>query len=116
MQISAYTLRCTYVCHTCNKSCSLLDAAVREPQCPNNSWSAPTASVFNDVHTLLYNVVHAKEFGPSSLGPHLEANARKAIQSTKLDSVVILGHSFGVQTAIAMVSGGQYTPFAELHA
>lgn len=49
-----------------------------------------------------------KEFASFSLGPQLDAAAQKAVQSTKLDSVVILGHSFGVSTAAAMVSGETY--------
>ena len=81
---------------------------MREPQCPNNSWSAPTASVYNDVYTLLYNAIRHKEFAPFSLGPQLDAAAQKAIRPTKLDYVVIFGHSFGVSTAAAMVSGESY--------
>ena len=84
---------------------SMLPAALREPQCPNTSWSAPTASVFNDVHTLLHNIIHHKDLGPFTVGPKMDASAQTAIRLAKLDSVVIFGHSFGAATAAAMVQG-----------
>ena len=86
----------------------MLPAALREAQCPNTSWSAPTASVFNDVHTLLNNIIHKKDLAPFTFGPRMDASAQTAIQSAKLDSVVIIGHSFGVATAVAMVQGKPY--------
>ena len=84
---------------------SMLPAALREPQCPNTSWSAPTASVFNDVHTLLHNPIHQKDLGPFNVGPRMDASAQTAIQTAKLDSVVIFGHLFGAATAATMIQG-----------
>ena len=79
-------------------------AAVREPQCPNNSWGAVSATALNDVHTFLASALHQNP-DLATLLPSIPAAAQSAIKSVDLDSVVLIGHSLGAQVAVNILAG-----------
>ncbi len=83
---------------------ALLVAAVREPQCPNNSWGAVSASALNDVYTFLESALHQKP-DPATLLPPIPVAAQSAIKTVNLDSVVLIGHSLGAQVAVNILAG-----------
>ncbi len=83
---------------------ALLIAAVREPQCPNNSWGAVSATALNDVHTFLVSALHQNP-NPATLLPPIPVAAQSAIKSVNLDSVVLIGHSLGGQVAVNILAG-----------
>lgn len=80
---------------------------VRESLCPDGTWSAPTASIFNDVYTILSAIVHNTACYIVEDLKELVAEHQPAIQSLNLQSVVMLGHSFG-GTVIADMTLGEY--------
>ncbi|KAL0052254.1 hypothetical protein WJX82_010791 [Trebouxia sp. C0006] len=77
---------------------------VREPQCPNNSWGAVSATALNDVHTFLASALHQNP-NPATRLPPIPVAAQSAIKSVDLDSVVLLGHSLGGQVAVNILAG-----------
>ena len=81
-------------------------AAGREPQCSNTSFNTPTASILRDVHNLLANWTGRGTSAGSFPAPSLPATALAAINKTKVDAAVIVGHSAGGRVAIDMVTGG----------
>ncbi|DBA87388.1 TPA: hypothetical protein ACH3X1_004431 [Trebouxia sp. C0004] len=81
------------------------DAAVREPQCPNNSWGAVSAAALNDVHTFLASALHQNP-DPANLQPPIPAAAQSAIKSVNMDSVVLMGHSLVPQVAVNILAVG----------
>ena len=80
-------------------------AALREPQCPNNSWSSPTATIFGDVHSLLAYWAGQGSLPAGFDAPSFPAAAKIAINNTNLASAVILGHSAGGRVANDIVTG-----------
>ncbi len=83
---------------------AVLVAAVREPQCPNNSWGAVSAAALIDVHTVLASALHQNP-DPATLLPPIPAAAQSAIKTVDLDSVVLIGHSLGAQVAVNILAG-----------
>ena len=83
--------------------CSAVD---RDPSCPTDTWAAPTASIFNDVHTVLASLVQGSA---CSILPNLHEkvsnDAQTAVRSTNLEAAVLLGHSFGATVAIDIITG-----------
>lgn len=82
-------------------------AAVREPQCPGNSWGAVTAAALNDVYNFLK--AHSQQAEamprPSQSVPPISKDAHGAIKSVKLDSVVMVAHSLGAKVGCLLLSG-----------
>lgn len=87
-------------CFHVDKQCNV--AANREPQCPNNSWSTPTASIFNDVYTFLSSNLRKTS---TSTFPTLPIAAIAQIESVNLEAVVMLGHSLGGSVAVDILTG-----------
>ena len=100
------TLLCTQI--TPLNVCCCDFAADREPQCPNTSYSVPSASILNDIHSFLTVSIQEPSddaFAGISLPTGNAQSAQEAIASTNLDSVVILGHSLGGYVTVTMFSG-----------
>ena len=79
-------------------------AAIREPQCPRNSWGAVTAAALNDVYNFLKAHSQQAEAISKAVAP-ISKEAHSAIKSVKLDSVVMVAHSLGAKVGCLLLSG-----------
>ena len=81
-------------------------AAVRASHCSNTSYSVPTASIFNDIHSLLKSSLSSPG-DQSYAGTTLPSDAQTAMKTTNVDSAVLLAHSLGGLVALQMITGEQ---------
>lgn len=79
--------------------------AVRESHCPNDSWGAPTASIFNDIYTVLASNLPSSSVDTSHSAVRLNAATRQAIKGVNLNSVIVFAHSIGVQVVTKLLGG-----------
>lgn len=80
--------------HTPNPK-PLTPPADQADQCDKGSFAAVTASLVNDVHSLL-----------SSQTPlQIPAEASEAVRTLNPDSIVLVAHSFGGVAAVDMLAG-----------
>jgi len=88
----------------------VLCCADQAQQCDKGSIAIVTASLLNDAHTLLSTLVSQKPLQLSPI-PSIPPEAKEAINSVNLDSIVIVSHSAGAVTAIDMLTGRVFLLF-----
>lgn len=71
-------------------------------QCDKDSFAIVTASLVNDVHSLLSSLSGAHQPSPN---PQIPTEALDAMKSVNTDSIVLLSHSAGAVTAVDMLAG-----------
>lgn len=76
-----------------DQSCSL--PADQADQCDKGSFAAVTASLVNDVHSLLSSQT------PLQIPPE----ASEAVRNLNRDSIVLVAHSYGGVAAVDMLAG-----------
>ncbi|KAL3136341.1 hypothetical protein ABBQ38_005603 [Trebouxia sp. C0009 RCD-2024] len=71
-------------------------------QCDKDSFAIVTASLVNDVHSLLSSLSGAPQHLPT---PQISPKAVDAMKSVNTDSIVLVSHSAGAVTAVDMLAG-----------
>ena len=71
-------------------------------QCDPDSFAMVTASLVNDVHSLLTSLTGGTQL---LLLPQIPSEAIQAIKNVNADSIVLMAHSAGAVTAVDMLAG-----------
>ena len=88
----------TYAVHTPCMCC-----ADQADHCDKDSIAVVTASLVNDVHSILTSLS-----GSSSRPLPIPSEAMQAVKSVNPDSIVLMSHSAGAVTAVDMLAGKLY--------
>lgn len=100
---STYAVHTQYICH-----------ADQADHCDKDSMAIVTASLVNDVHSLLTSL--SDNSPPQSLPlPQIPSEAKQAVKSVNPDSIVLMSHSAGAVTAVDMLAGKLYCPVLCVH-
>ena len=95
-------IRSTYAVHTC------MCHADQADHCDKDSIAIVTASLVNDVHSVLTSLSGSSS-RPLPI-PQIPSEAMQAVKSVKPDSIVLVSHSAGAVTAVDMLAGKLYWP------
>ena len=95
---STYAVHTPYMCH-----------ADQADHCDKDSFAIVTASLVNDVHSILTSLSGSSS-RPLPI-PQLPSEAVKAVKSVNPDSIVLVSHSAGAVTAVDMLAGKLYGLF-----
>lgn len=97
----------TYAYHSLAPFTLHFPHADQADQCDKDSFAIVTASLVNDVHSLLSSLSGAPQHLPT---PQISPKAVDAMKSVNTDSIVLVSHSAGAVTAVDMLAGKRQAP------
>lgn len=107
VQPVTYALHTQYICSTHVAHAQYIRLCIcladQADQCHKDSIAIVTASLVNDVHSILTSLSGSS---PQTLPiPQLPSEAMQAVKSVNPDSIVLMSHSAGAVTAVDMLAG-----------